>query len=183
MQQISSVLTLVVINALFSTCTAVAKPANPAFNFDAMGFDRSLKLASVAATIDRTTDHNSTYLFTMTLPERTGRQFSKLSVSLTAQNSNKTIAPMPFDLPSTKAFLGAPKEGGRALGVQDAWIDETGVLWVQFSAPVPPQTKLTLALKLRKLPSAARYDYGIAAYPESKAAAIFVGDGILTIKR
>lgn len=177
MRQLSYVLTLVVINVLFHTWTAVAKPVNPVLNFA-----HSLKLASGSVTSDRAPNDNSTYLFTMTLPERTGKQFSKLSISLTEQNGGKTIAPMQFDLPRTKAFIGAPTEGGRAIGVRDTWIDETGVLWVQFNAPVPPQTKLTLALKLRQLPSATTYNYGIAAY-SAKAAAIFVGDGILTIKR
>ena len=176
MQRMSYVLTLIVINVLLSTWTAVAKPAN-----SVMGFERSLRLANAVVVSDRTTGSN-TYLLPMTLPKRAGKQFTKLSVSFTEQNQDKTIAPLQFDLPDTKAFAGTPNEGRRAIAIQETWIDETGVLWVQFKAPIPPQTKLTLALKLRQQPAATRYDYGIAAYP-ANAAAIFVGDGTLTLKR
>ena len=177
MQRINSVLMLVAINVLLHTWAAVAKAANPIINFD-----HSSKLANAVVVSDRATADSNTYLLTMTLPKRIGKQFAKVSVSFTEQNQDKTIAPLQFDLPNIKAFAGAPNEGRRAIAIQKTWIDEAGVLWVQFKASVPPQTRLTLALKLRQQPAATRYDYGIAAYP-ANAAAIFVGDGTLTLKR
>ena len=176
MQRVKSVLMLITINVLLNAWTALAKPAN-----SVISFDRS-RLTNAFVISDRTTDSN-TYPLTMTLPKRVGKQFAKVSISFTEQNRDKTIAPLQFDLPNMKAFAGAPNEGRRSIAIQKAWIDETGILWVQFKAPIPPQTKLTLALKLRQLPAAASYDYGIAAYPEPKAAASFVGDGTLTLKR
>ena len=176
MRQINSVLMLIAINVLLHTWTAVARSANPVISFD-----RS-RLTNAVVVSDRTTDSN-TYSLTMTLPKRVGKQFAKVSISFTEQNREKTIAPLQFDLSNMKAFAGAPNEGRRAIAIQNTWIDETGSLWVQFKTPIPPQTKLTLALKLRQLPAAASYDYGIAAYPEPKASASFVGDGTLTLKR
>ena len=177
MRRINSVLMLIAINVLLHTWTAVAKSANPVINFA-----HSSKLANAVVVSDRATADSNTYLLTMTLPKRIGKQFAKVSVSFTEQNRDRTIAPLPFDLPNIKAFAGAPNEGRRAIAIQKTWIDEAGVLWVQFKASVPPQTRLTLALKLRQQPAATRYDYGIAAYP-ANAAAIFVGDGTLTLKR
>ncbi|MBD2075718.1 DUF2808 domain-containing protein [Phormidium sp. FACHB-592] len=176
MQRANSVLMLVAINVLLNAWTALAKPGNPVISFD-----RS-RLTNEFVVSDRPIDSN-TYALTMTLPKRVGKQFAKVSISFTEQNRDKTIAPLQFDLPNIKAFAGAANKGRRAIAIQRTWIDETGSLWVQFKTPIPPQTKLTLALKLRQLPAAASYDYGIAAYPEPKAAASFVGDGTLTLKR
>lgn len=175
MRRINSVLMLIAINVLLHTWTAVAKAAHPVISFD-----RS-KLTNVVVVSDRTPDSN-TYTLPMTLPKRAGKQFAKVSISFTEQNRDKTIAPLQFDLPNIKAFAGVPNEERRTIAIQKTWIDETGVLWIQFKTPVPPQTRLTLALKLRQQPTATRYDYGIAAYP-ANAAAIFVGDGTLTLNR
>ena len=72
------------------------RPATPA-----VSLDRSLNLASVPVVSDRAFD-GSTYLFSMTLPERTGKQFSKIAF-LYDRSQAKT---MPiFDL-STKVFMG-----------------------------------------------------------------------------
>ncbi|XHX78620.1 MAG: DUF2808 domain-containing protein [Stenomitos frigidus ULC029] len=165
---------LIVINLLLHTWAAVAKPANPVSSFE-----RSPARAKTFIVSDRTIANN-TYLLPMTLPKRS--QFAKVSISFTEQNRDQTITPIPFDLFSTKAFVGTSKDGGRAIAIQKTWIDEAGVLWVQFKTPLPPQTKLTLALKLRRQSAVARYDYSIAAYP-ADAAAVFVGDGALTLQR
>lgn len=176
MRQISYVLTLMTTSVLLTAWTMAATPGNSVKRFE------QSQLASVSVVSDRPQAGSNTHLFTITMPEGSGKRFTKLSFSFTKQNRERTVAPMRFDLANTRAFIGS-SEGRRAIDIKDMWIDETGILWVQFNAPVPPQTKITLALKLRPLSSAATYDYGIAAYPESNAAAIFVGDGTLTIKQ
>ena len=180
MRQMPYVLMLVVSNVLLSAWTAIAIPNH--LNKGAALFDRSPLLASVTVNSDRTQAGDSTHYFTMIMPARAGNRFTKLSFSFTEQNQDKTVAPLRFDLASTKAFTGAAKANGRAIGIKDAWIDETGTLWVEFKAPVAPKTQLTLALKTLKASPAATYGYGIAAYPD-KFSAVFVGDGSLTVRR
>ena len=160
---------------LFNAWTVAAAPGSTVKRA------HSPQLASVSVTSDRP-QADSTHFFTMTLPTQAGQRFTKLSFSFTEQNQAKTVAPLRFDLASTKAFMGATAEGG-AIAIKDTWIDETGVLWVEFNAPVPPKTQLTLALQTLQTSPAASYDFGIAAYPETKDAAVFVGDGSLTIRQ
>lgn len=177
MQKLNYILLLVISPVLLSALTAMAVS-----NKSVAPVERSSLLASVNVTSDRPQADGSTHFFTMTMPERTGKRFTKLSFSFTEQNQDQTVAPLRFDLASTKAFIGSANAGGRAIAIKDAWIDETGVFWVEFNTPVPPKTKLTLALKTLKASPAATYGYGIAAYPD-KFPAIFVGDGTLTINR
>lgn len=178
MRQISYTLALITTSVLFNVWTVAATPGN-----DAKRLDRMAQLAPVSVVSDRPQTSNDTHYFTMTMPERTGKRFAKLSFSFTEQNQEKPVAPIRFDLASTKAFMGSPETIGRAIAIKDAWIDETGILWVEFNAPVPSKTKLTLALKTLKASPAATYEYGIAAYPETKFPAVFVGDGMLTIRQ
>lgn len=177
MQKLNYILLLVVSPMLLSALTAMAVS-----NKSVAPVEQSSLLASVNVTSDRPQAGSSTHFFTMTMPERAGKQFTKLSFSFTEQNQEKTVAPLRFDLASTRAFIGSSEAGGRAIGIKDAWIDETGIFWVEFNMPVPPKTKLTLALKTLKSSPPATYGYGIAAYP-NKFSAIFVGDGTLTISR
>ena len=175
MRQMPYIVMLVVSHVLLSAWTTAATPNN-----SVKPFDHSL-LASVTVTSDRA-QTGDTHLFTMTLPERAGKRFTKLSFSFTEQNQTKTVAPLRFDLASTRAVMGSATVEGQAIAIKDTWIDETGVLWVEFKSPMPPKTQLTLALKTLKSSPVATYDYGIAAYPDAKFAAVFVGDGRLTIR-
>lgn len=176
MRQISYALTLITMNVLFNAWTVAAAPGSN------VKHTHSSQLASVSVTSDRP-QADSTHFFTMTLPAQAGQRFTQLSFSFTEQNQAKTVAPLRFNLASTKAFTGAANAGGRAIAIKDTWIDETGVLWVEFNAPVPPKTQLTLALQTLQTSPAATYGFGIAAYPETKDAAVFVGDGSLTIRQ
>ncbi|PSB28374.1 DUF2808 domain-containing protein [Stenomitos frigidus] len=178
MQKLTYILLLAVSPVLLSALTAMAvsdKSVTPV--------ERSSLLASVTVTSDRPQADGSTHFFTMTMPERTGKRFTKLSFSFTEQNQEKSVAPLRFALASTKAFTGSAKAEGGAIGIKDTWIDETGVLWVEFQSPIPPKAQLTLALKTLQSSPAAAYDYGIAAYPETKFPAVFVGDGSLTVRQ
>jgi len=177
MQKLNYILLLVISPVLLTALTALAVS-----NKSVAPVERSSLLASVAVTSDRPQADGSTHFFTMTMPDRVGKRFTKLSFSFTEQNQDQTVAPLRFDLASTKVFTGSANPRGRAIAIKDVWIDETGVFWVEFNTPVPPKTKLTLALKTLKASPAATYGYGIAAYPD-KFPAIFVGDGTLTINR
>jgi len=181
MQKLNYILLLAVSPMLLSALTALAVSNKAVSNKSLAPVERSSLLASVAVTSDRPQADGSTHFFTMTMPDRVGKRFTKLSFSFTEQNQDQTVAPLRFDLASTKVFTGSAKAGG-AIAIRDVWIDETGVFWVAFNTPVPPKTKLTLALKTLKASPAATYGYGIAAYPD-KFPAIFVGDGTLTINR
>ncbi|MBD2020552.1 DUF2808 domain-containing protein [Leptolyngbya sp. FACHB-36] len=130
---------------------------------------------STSSKQNRLTATNNTYYFTVTLPERAGRGFTRLSFS-----EQTDAAPVWFDLPNVRAFVGTPNATGRTIN-SDAWIDETGTIWVEFKPSVPAKTTVTVALKTRKPPTASFYDYGIAAYPE-KGAAVYVGNGTLKVQ-
>ncbi len=177
MRQIYYALTLMTTSALLNGWMMAATPGNDAKRLEAS------QLVSVNVVSDRPQTASDTHYVTITIPERAGKRFAKLSLSFTEQNQEKTVAPIRLDLANTKAFTGAPGAEGRAIGIKSVWVDETGIFWIEFNAPVPPKTKLTLALKTLKSTPSATYDYGVAAYPETKFPAVFVGDGILTVRQ
>lgn len=178
MRQISDALMLMTTSVLLNAWIMAAIPGN-----DIGRANQAPLLAGVSVVSDRPQTDTDTHNFTVTMPARSNQRFAKLSLSFTEQNQEKTVAPLRFDLASTKAFMGSPEALGRAIDIKDVWIDETGIFWVEFKAPVPPKTTLTLALKTLKSSPAATYEYSIAAYPETKFPAVFVGDGLLTISK
>lgn len=125
------------------------------------------------------TARNSTYFLTMTLPNRAGKQFDR--VSFTDPNLGNGTTPIQFNLPKTQAFTGTPRAMGRAIRLDGAWIDETGTIWVEFNPSLPAATTLTVALDVKKLPPRASQGYAIAAYPaNNNAAPLFVGEATRT---
>lgn len=120
------------------------------------------------------TAKNGTYYLTMTLPNRAGKQFAR--VSFTDPNLGNGTVPVQFNLSKTQAFVGTPSAMGRAIRLDSAWIDETGTIWVEFNPSLPAATTLTVALNVRNLPPRASQGYGIAAYPTNNSAPLFVGD-------
>ncbi len=180
MRQLCYALTLMTTSVLLNGWMMAATPGN-----DAKRLNQASQLVNVSVVSDRpqiAQAASNTHYLTLTMPERAGKRFAKLSLSFTEQNQERTVAPIRFDLANTRAFTGASGADGRAIEIEDIWIDETGTFWIEFKAPVPPKTKLTLALRTLKSTPSATYGYGVAAYPETKFPAIFVGDGTITIR-
>jgi hypothetical protein len=120
-----------------------------------------------------------TAYFTMIMPGRSGQQFNK--VSLTEQTLYPGMNAVQFNLSEPAVFLGTSEAMGPSIGA-NAWIDETGTLWVEWNSPVAANTPLTVALKLRRQPFAGSYEYATAVYPDTKpAVAVFAGNGTLTV--
>lgn len=119
------------------------------------------------------------YSFTMTLPDHTAKGFAKLSFS-----EQTAAAPVWFNLKQTQAFVGTPNAPRQAIDVADAWVDETGTIWVEFNPSLPPKTTLTVTFKPQKQPSARTYNYGIAAYPQAvRSVPVYVGNQTLTVSQ
>jgi len=189
MQRIRYTLTLVVISlftVLFSSWVNTTNPVNRT-----PGLENASTFANIAvageptprSTDIRPTASDKTYFFTMTLPTHPGQRFAKVSFDFTEQSQSKGINPIRFDLANTKAFLGTPDAQGRAIAVESAWVDETGSLWVEFKPTLLPQTTFTLALTTQSSTPKTAYEFGVAAYPATqRPVALFVGDGIVTIK-
>jgi len=189
MQRIRYTLTLVMISGISVLFCSWVNPINLDNRVPVIDYASGSTNIAIAAdhaprnTNIRPTASNSTYFFTMTLPEHPGQRFAKLSFDFTEQNQAKGIDPIQFDLAKTKAFLGTPDVKGRAIGVSSAWIDETGSLWVEFKPTLLPQTTFTVALTTQPSTTKTIYEFGVAAYPATqRPVALFVGDGTLMIK-
>jgi Protein of unknown function (DUF2808) len=111
--------------------------------------------------------------FTITLPTTSGQRFARLSLS--ELNPEPGVAPLPFDLAATQVFVGAAATGASL--PNQAWIDETGTLWIELDQALPPQTQLTVALQVRTAIAPQARTYGVAAYPAiGRPVGVFVGD-------
>jgi Protein of unknown function (DUF2808) len=144
-----------------------------ALDRQSVSFDHSPRLSHVEMT-------NRMAYFTVMIPQNAGEGLAKLSFS----DRNTTEAPrLAFNLDKTQVFLGTPEAIGQTVNFADAWVDETGVVWVEFDPSLAPGTVFTVALAVgQNAPSDSR-EYGVAAYPESdNSVAAFVGDGMLMFK-
>jgi hypothetical protein len=137
--------------------------------------------APVSVIRDRPTVSDSSYSFTITLPEHTGNQFARLSFSFTNPDRGNEVAVIPFNLPGTQAFVGSPDARGEAIALSSTWIDETGILWVEFNSAVSPKTTLTIVMTAPDPLPNPSVAYSVAAYPDANPAIpVFVGDGTMT---
>lgn len=156
------------VNARFIDSTQAIQLTQPA-----IARDRAVAIQNPAST-------NSQPL-TFTLPNHPGKRFGKLSFSFNQPGQKSKVALIDFNLPQTQAFVGKPGIFKQAIAIQDTWIDETGTLWVEFKSAVLPKTTLTIVFKLRNVTAGSAYEYGVAAYPNTKyAVPVFVGDGSLS---
>ena len=181
MSQIQNLLTLAIVSTLLGTSTAAAEYSIPRDNSALMPQTTTVSRNVKPLKRSRGAVSEDAYSFTMTLPKQPRSGFTKLSFSFTKPNREQTVVPIHLNLKGTAAFIGTPRLG-EAIGVKDAWIDETGVVWVELNSPVSAKTTLTVVLKARQTPPAGQYVYSIAAYPNTKPAIpVFVDSGILRI--
>jgi hypothetical protein len=114
--------------------------------------------------------------FTVTIPENAGEELAKLSFSDMKQEGPR----LPFNLEKTQVFMGT-RANGQSIELGDAWVDEVGVVWVEFAPTLAPGTTFTVVLEVRENAPSGEHEYGIAAYPEPQnSVPAFVGDGTLT---
>jgi hypothetical protein len=142
----------------------------------------SLDLQSIsfdhAPRLSRVEIANQKAYFTVTIPENAGEELAKLSFSDLAQEGTR----LPFNLEKTQVFLGT-QASGQSVKLGDAWVDETGVVWVEFAPTLAPGTTFTVVLEVGSNAPSGEREYGIAAYPESQnSVPAFVGDGTLTFE-
>lgn len=138
-------------------------------DLQSISFDHAPRLSRVAIA-------NQKAYFTVTIPENAGEELAKLSFSDLAQEGTR----LPFNLENTQAFLGT-RASGQSIELSDAWVDETGVVWVEFAPTLAPGTTFTVVLEVEKNAPSGEHEYGIAAYPEPEnSVPAFVGDGTLT---
>ncbi|PSB19221.1 DUF2808 domain-containing protein [Phormidesmis priestleyi ULC007] len=182
MSQIQEILTLAIASTLLATSTTVAQYNTPSDDSTLMpevtttsGYEMEESLKQSQATVS-----DDSYSFTMTLPQADSG-FTKLSLSLTKPDRDNTIVPIHLNLKGTTAFVGTSTTGA-AIAVKDAWIDETGTVWVEFNSPVAAKTTLTVVFKTQKPLAVGQYVYSIAAYPNTKpSVAVFVDSGTVKI--
>jgi Protein of unknown function (DUF2808) len=190
MSQIREVITWVMVSTILSTSTAANAGQTIAANGLATSTTRNdtLRVAQRDRTISAAPKQNraavseDTYAFSMTLPKRSNKSFSRLSFSFTKPDRDNEVAPVYLNSLATTAFVGNSDAPGAAIAVESSWIDETGTIWVEFGSAVPPNTLLTVVFKARKPLSIGLYQYSIAAYPTTRpSGAVFVGNGMLNI--
>ncbi len=180
MSQIQNLLPLAIASTLLGTSTAAAQYSIPSNN-SVMPHITTMSRAVKPLKRNRGAVSEDSYSLTMTLPKQPRSGFAKLSFSFTKPDREQTIVPIHLNLKNTTAFVGTSRLGD-AIEVKDAWIDETGVVWVELNSPVAAKTTLTVVFKVRQPLSAGQYIYSIAAYPNTKPTIpVFVDSGTLRI--
>lgn len=134
-----------------------------------ISFDHAPRLNRVAIA-------NQKAYFTVTIPENAGEELAKLSFS----DLTQAAARLPFNLEKTQVFQGT-RASGQNIKLSDAWVDETGVVWVEFAPTLAPGTTFTVVLEVEENAPSGEHEYGVAAYPKpANSVPAFVGDGTLT---
>jgi hypothetical protein len=176
----SLMLIVLTVSVLLGSWVLAIKPGNTLVSFNGLISSNTPTVGSVTITSDRSTTGDSTHYVTMTMPNHTQVQFSK--ISLTEQYRDQQAGPIPFDLTQTEAFAGTPEAMGSAIKTE-TWVDETGTIWVEFNPAIAAGSTLTVAFKAKSTSENNNYEYGIAAYPAvENPVAVFVGNGTLTTR-
>jgi hypothetical protein len=130
------------------------------------GFHQRPTITQVSKRGDRT------LYFTTTVPNDAGASLAKLSLS---QVDAPTPPSLPFALEQTKVFWGSSETPGNPVQMSNIWVDETGVIWLNFKEAIAPGKQVTVALAVNEKANAETF--AIAAYPTNESRdAVLLGD-------
>ncbi|MBO9999427.1 MAG: DUF2808 domain-containing protein [Cyanobacteria bacterium SID2] len=141
-------------------------------------FDRPPTLVSASTTFDGVRDWNSTYFFTLDLPEDAGESLRQISIV-----QHERLDPnLRYRLDDSYSFEGTRRNRGENIALGNVAHDEdTQTVTITFEPPVEPETTLTVALRpIRNPIFSGVYLFGVTAYPDGdRAYGQFLGFGRL----
>lgn len=143
-----------------------------------VAFDRPPKLLDVNTPYPDVSVTDTTYFFTVQVPANAGEPLQR--IVLTQQPAQETILFLPE---ATQAYVGSRRN---RLGLGEVNFDsQAQTLSVNFNPPVPPGTRLTLAVSPERNPF---YDgvylFGVTAFPVGeKSQGQYIGTGRLQFYR
>jgi hypothetical protein len=131
-----------------------------------------------AATSFRSANTPATYHFTLAIPENAGEPLGAVTIS-----QRENLDTISFDPSRSRAFLGNSFAGGPEVSLASIgreYPNKPGEATIVFDPPVPPGTKLTVALRAKSNPSGGVYLFGVTAFPDGEdSSGQFLGYGRL----
>lgn len=122
---------------------------------------------------------NSTYYFTLTVPEDAGEPLGQVVIH--QQDGDSSARLVRYDTEDTRAFIGTRRDRGEAVPVQTTFDRDTQTVTVTFEQPIEPGTVVTIGLDPDRNPRLGGvYLFGVTAYPDGESAyGQFLGYGRL----
>jgi hypothetical protein len=153
----------------------LAQATQPSRNF----FLSPPRLVKAETTFNRTASSNAVYYFTLDVPENAGTGMQRVAVA--QRDGSNFVRMVQFDPDRIQAFVGQLGDRGTALPLAGATFDEdTQTVSLTFDPPVPPGTRVTIALKPDRNPrQSGIYLFGVTAYPPNNPEGQFLGFGRL----
>lgn len=136
-------------------------------------------LNDATTTRNSTLAPNSTYYFTLSIPEDAGEPLGQVVIN--QKDGDTSARRIRYDAEDTRAFMGTPGDRGEALPVQTTFDRDAQTVTVTFDQPVEPGTLVTIGLNADRNPRLGGvYLFGVTAYPAgTDAYGQFLGYGRL----
>lgn len=143
-------------------------------------FDRPPSLEDASATFNSVRAWNSTYFFTLNVPENAGEPLQRLVIEQHEGFDRK----LRFDTGDTRSFEGTRGNRGTSIALGEVTHDRnTQTVSIAFDPPIDPGTTVTVGLRPRRNPSVGGvYLFGVTAFPAGESThGQFLGYGRLHI--
>ncbi|WP_071591321.1 DUF2808 domain-containing protein [Xenococcus sp. PCC 7305] len=130
-----------------------------------VAFRKAPRLVDIYTTFNTVRMRSATYYFDVTIPEDAGAPLHKVAIEL--RQGQEEIY---YKLEKTVAYLGDHRRKGDKLALETVSIDEsTGIITVEFTEPLPPDTTFTIGLKPRRNPDYdGIYVFGVTVFPQGE---------------
>jgi hypothetical protein len=127
------------------------------------------RLLGASATQVQTSNSNSTYYFTLSIPEDAGEPLQRVAIA--QQNGGNAFRSVEYDLEDSRAFVGTRRDRGEVIPIRETIYDpDTETVSVIFEQPVPPGTTVTIGLRPDRNPDLdGLYLFGVTAYPAGES--------------
>jgi hypothetical protein len=141
-----------------------------------LAFESAILLVDTHTTFDEVRVKQAKYYFDLELPKNVGESLGKVIIKQRTGGDE-----IKFKPEQTKAYIGNHNQKQAELNLATQYNQDTGLITVKFEPPIPPPSKLTIALKPKSNPDLAGvYLFGLTAFPPGeKSLGLNLGSGRL----
>ena len=130
-----------------------------------VAFSKAPRLLDIYSTFNNVSMRNATYYFDVTIPQDAGAPLQKVAIELRQGQED-----IDYKLEKTVAYLGTHRRKGEKVAVETVSLEEsTGIITVEFSEALPPDTTFTVGLKPKRNPDYdGVYVFGVTVFPQGE---------------
>lgn len=126
-----------------------------------LAFESAILLVDSHATFNQVRVKQAKYYFDLELPQNIGESLGKVIIKQRTGGEE-----IKFKPDKTQAYLGSHNQKEEELNLATQYNQDTGLITIKFEQPIPPSSKITIALKPESNPDLAGvYSFNLTAFP------------------